>query len=295
MEKEEVRLAVYHAFSSCLAIGPVRFSRLMTAFNNRIVAAYRAPSGQLRSILGIKIFDQFDRFRRQFDLLTELDKLKRNQIYIISRADKNYPRLLKEIPDPPICLYVKGRKENLSLVNRPAVAVVGARQASPYGKKLTISFAKVLVQAGAIIVSGLARGIDTVAHQTALIEGGKTIAVLGCGVNVVYPPENRFLYQRIIDRGGLVVSEFPPGQKTAKKLFILRNRLISGMTKGVLIVEGTNHSGTLITAKFAATQGRDVFVPRYDGKSSLSFAPRFLAGEGATVVESPEALVAVTF
>jgi len=284
------KLAVYHAFASCLTIGPMRFARLMVAFNNKIITAYHAPARQLKPILGIKIFDRFNHFRRQFSLLTELERVKEKRIDIISREDKNYPRLLREIPDPPICLYAKGRRENLALLNRPAVAVVGARRASAYGKRLTISFTAVLVRTGAVVVSGMARGIDTVAHQTTLAEGGKTIAVLGCGVDIVYPPENRSLYQQIINGGGLVISEFPPGQKTTKKLFVLRNRLISGIANGVLIIEGTNHSGTLITAKFAAAQGRDVFVPQYEEKSSLSFAPRFLANEGARIVGSPQEL-----
>lgn len=291
MEKEKIKLAVYHAFASCLAIGPVRFSRLMAAFNNRVVEAYQARDSRLKPILGIKIFDQFNHFRHHFSLLIELRKVGAKQISILPQEDDRYPRLLKEIADPPICLYVKGKKEDLNLLNQPALAVVGARRASIYGRKIAASFTTELSRQGVVIISGMARGIDKVAHQSALKKGGKTIAILGCGVDVVYPLENRLLYQKIINGGGLVVSEFPPGQRTAKKLFVLRNRLISGMAKSVLIVEGTNHSGTLITAKFAAAQGRDVFVPNYKENLPLSFVPHFLAGEGASVVKSPAELV----
>lgn len=175
---------------------------------------------------------------------------------MITLADDAYPPLLREIADPPLALHVRGDR---SLLTRPAVAIVGSRRASPYGVNAAAMLARDVAGAGIVIVSGGARGIDAAAHQATLDAGGPTVAVLGTGIDVVYPLSNRRLFRRIEDRG-LVVSEFPPGTPPKPEHFPIRNRIISGLCRGTVIVEATRRSGSLITARMAAEQGRDVFA-----------------------------------
>jgi DNA processing protein len=163
-------------------------------------------------------------------------------------------------------------------------AIVGTRKPTSYGQQIAYKFARELTEAGFIIVSGMAMGIDTIAHQAALDAGGKTIAVLGCGVNVIYPAINRGLYENIIKANGAVISEFPPNQTVLKGLFISRNRIISGLSRGVLIAEGGEYSGSLITAKHAGIQGKDVFAVPSPINSDMSKAPNLLIKQGAKLV-----------
>lgn len=168
--------------------------------------------------------------------------------------------------------------------DQKAVAVVGTRQVSPRGVKLTEDFVKELVKAGYTIVSGLARGVDTIAHQTAIDSGGRTIAVLGSGIDIIYPPENKILAGRISEHGA-VVSPFPGGTPPFPKNFLARNKIIAGLSKGVLVIEGKRRSGTLSTAAHAANMGLEVFaVPG-------SEATDWLIGEGATVANSPRDVI----
>ncbi|MEK7633288.1 MAG: DNA-processing protein DprA, partial [Patescibacteria group bacterium] len=163
-------------------------------------------------------------------------------------------------------------------------AIVGTRKPTNYGIQVARKFAYELAEAGFVIVSGMAMGIDTVAHQAALDVGGKTVAVLGCGVNIIYPAINYKLYENIIKTGGAVVSEFPPDQTVLKGLFISRNRIISGLSRGVLIAEGGEYSGALITAKYAGIQGKDVFAVPSPINSEMSSAPNLLIKQGAKMV-----------
>jgi len=166
------------------------------------------------------------------------------------------------------------------------LAIVGTRKPTSYGLQVAEKFAAELTQYGFIIVSGMALGIDAAAHWAAINNNGKTIAVLGCGVDVIYPPANRKLYETIIKSGGAVISEFPPGHTVLKGLFVARNRLISGLSLGVLVVEGAKDSGSLITARYAAEQGKDVFAPPSPITSPLSEAPNMLLKQGAKLVTS---------
>lgn len=185
-------------------------------------------------------------------------------IKIINISDKNYPFLLKQIPDPPEILYVKGE-----LPEGPMLAVVGTRKMTPYGREVTAKLTAGLVEAGFAIVSGMALGVDTVAHQTALAAGGQTVAVLGAGVDIIYPRENKNLYGNIFGHGA-IISEVPPGKMVERKLFPARNRIISGLSLGVLVTEGAIDSGSLITARAALDQGREVFaVPGSAGADYL--------------------------
>ena len=176
---------------------------------------------------------------------------------VVTLADDDYPPILKEIIDPPLALHVRGDR---SLLTRHAIAIVGSRRASPYAINAAKHVAAPLAsEAKLVVVSGLARGVDAAAHEAALDAGGTTIAVLGTGIDVVYPKSNRPLFRRI-EREGLIVSEFPPGTPPHAQNFPIRNRIISGLTLGTVIVEATGRSGSLITARTAAEQGREVFA-----------------------------------
>ncbi len=245
----------YLAFSAFEeGIGPVRFKRLLEHFQTA-KDAYFAAKDQLKEIIPANIADKFVLFRQKFNLELYLKELSRKEIAYITIEDSNYPYLLKQISDPPFVLYLKG---TLPAEDAPWFGVVGTRQMTNYGRAVTEKLTADLVKNGFVIVSGLARGVDTVAHKTAINNKGKTIAVLGCGVDVIYPPENRELYYQIM-KNGCVVSEMPPGLWAAKGTFPARNRIISGLSKGVLMTEGTEKSGALITCSYAADQGRDVF------------------------------------
>jgi DNA processing protein len=174
----------------------------------------------------------------------------------ITRIDPEYPPMLLEIIDPPLVLHVRG---DASLLAKPSVALVGSRRASPYAINAAQALARQLASAGLAIVSGLARGVDAAAHQGTLEAGGKTIAVLGTGIDVVYPRSHASLFRRI-EREGVIVSEFPPGTPPKPENFPIRNRVISGLAHGTVVVEATSRSGSLITARMAAEQGRDVFA-----------------------------------
>jgi DNA processing protein len=175
---------------------------------------------------------------------------------ILRLDDPHYPTALRNLPQPPPTLYVQGR---LDLLERPGIAVVGTRRHSTYGRDTTVSLVVGLVRAGYVIVSGLARGIDSIAHRTAIDVGGDTIGVLGTGIDVPYPPEHTDLFTLIAERGCLV-SEFPPGTPPRKYHFPQRNRIIAGLARAVLVVEAPEKSGALITAHYALEEGKEVFA-----------------------------------
>jgi DNA processing protein len=203
---------------------------------------------------------------------------------IITPLQKNYPENLRNSIDPPDAVYVKGKitkKDNI------AVAIVGSRLASAYGKEVAKRFSKELSKRGITIVSGLARGIDTISHKAALEAGGRTIAVLGSGLDVIYPPENKSLAEEISKHGALI-TEFPEGTKPLKHHFLQRNRVIAGLSLAVVIIEGKRRSGTLSTARHAAEMGREVFAVPGPVNSPLSEAPHYLIEQGARVAKSPE-------
>ena len=201
---------------------------------------------------------------------------------LISIQDGCYPQKLREIFDPPLLLFALGRTE---LLASHAIAIVGTRRPTPYGMAATERLSGDLSKAGLTIVSGMARGIDTAAHKAALAADGNTIAVFGCGVDVLYPADNRKLYQEIAQRG-LLVSEFPMGAPAYPQNFPIRNRIVSGLSLGVIVVEGAQHSGSAITAKLAADQGREVFAVPGNITSKMSWAPNLLIkGGGAKLIQ----------
>jgi DNA processing protein len=194
--------------------------------------------------------------RRDLDVCAEWERLQKIDVHVLTLLDEAYPANLRQIDAPPPLLYVRG---NLLPSDEWAIGVVGTRRASVYGREVAHTLGRDLAQAGVTVVSGLALGIDTVAHRAAVEAGGRTLAVLGSGVDQIYPPENRGLAQQIMQQGALI-SEYSLGVRPDANNFPPRNRIISGLSRGVVIVEASNRSGALITARFAAEQGRDVFA-----------------------------------
>jgi DNA processing protein len=205
-------------------------------------------------------------------------------VQLVPFADANYPRLLREISDPPPLLYVKG---NVDCLQRTSVAIVGSRAASSYGKRISFSLAGELARAGIVVTSGLALGIDGNAHAGCLEGHGATIAVLGCGVDVIYPRSHVALYKKVEEYGALV-SEYPMGTRPDGFRFPARNRIISGLSRGIIVVEATKKSGSLITARLALDQGRDVFAVPGRMDSVKSEGAHFLIQQGATLVQSAD-------
>ncbi len=215
------------------------------------------------------------------DAVTQQGKMAVCDARLVTFGDPSYPQLLRDIFDPPLLLYVRGRVDLLTSIS---LGVVGTRRPTPYGLAATERLSADLANAGLTIVSGMARGIDTAAHRGALQAGGDTVAVLGCGVDVVYPAENRKLAAQIAEKG-LLVSEFPMGATAFPQNFPIRNRIISGLSVGVLIVEGAQYSGSAITAKLALDQGREVFAVPGNITSKLSWGPNLLIKQGARLVQ----------
>lgn len=272
-------------FSHFLGIGPIRFKALIKHFNSP-KNAYLGEKQELALVIGDNLTNKFSQFRKRFNLEKKLQELVKKQITVITQFDPIFPLLLKNISDPPICLYIKGRLNNFNINKDIFFGVVGTRHPTSYGQQTTRKFSFDLAQAGLVIVSGLAMGVDALAHQATLEALGKTIAVLGCGVDIIYPAINSRLYHQIIEKGGLIISEFPPGHTVLKGLFIARNRIISGLSRGVLIIEGGKDSGALITARYAAEQGREVFALPGPLTSAMSTAPNLLLKQGAKLVTS---------
>ncbi len=206
-------------------------------------------------------------------------RLLENDAQLVVRGTAGYPYLLEQINDPPHALFIKG----LPADDEKSVAIVGSRRETRYGRTQAYNIAKELAQHGVTIVSGLARGIDTAAHEGALAGGGRTVAVLGNGIDQIYPPENAELARRIVDQGGAIISEFPFGSAPLAHHFPIRNRIISGISAATLLVEGHARSGTMITAGYAAEQGREVFALPGMVDAPGSAAPLRLLREGANI------------
>jgi len=215
------------------------------------------------------------------DAATQRQKIEASAAVALPVTDPRYPARLREIFDPPILLFARGR---LELLANLMLAIVGTRRPTPYGVAVTERLAADLGRVGLTIVSGMARGIDTAAHRGALAVGAGTVAMLGCGADVVYPTENRKLAERMIETG-LLISEFPMGSPAYPQNFPIRNRTISGISAGVLVVEGAQYSGSAITARLALEQGREVFAVPGNVTSKMSWGPNLLIKQGAKLVQ----------
>ena len=218
---------------------------------------------------------------------SEQGKVTAAGVEVVTIQDARYPRRLKEIYDPPILLYAKGRAD--CLVGE-TLAVVGSRRPTPYGMAVARKLSRELTQVGMTIVSGMARGVDSYAHQGALEAGGPTVAVLGCGVDVVYPRENAKMAAEI-EKKGVIVSEFPMGSTAFPQNFPIRNRVISGLSLGAMVVEGAQYSGSLITARLALDQGREVFAVPGSIVSKPSWGPNLLIKQGAKLVQQASDII----
>jgi DNA processing protein len=222
------------------------------------------------------------------DAAAQHEKIKESGTVLVTIGDPRYPPLLREIYDPPVLLFARGRVDLLQSI---MLGVVGTRRPTPYGLAVAERLSGDLSHAGLTIASGMARGIDTAAHKGTLAAGGDTIAVLGCGVDIVYPSENRKLAAELAAKG-LILSEFPMGSTAFPQNFPIRNRIISGMSVGVLVVEGAQYSGSAITAKLAMDQGREVFAVPGNVTSKLSWGPNLLIKQGAKLIQDWNDVVA---
>ncbi|MBI2877401.1 MAG: DNA-protecting protein DprA [Candidatus Tectomicrobia bacterium] len=277
--------AYWVALSLIPRVGRVLFKRLVDRFGSP-KSVLSAPWGQLAQVEGIgeKTAREIAAFDWERDLERELDQIEKRQISLITLPDPTYPSPLRTIPDPPPLLYVQGTWEESDAL---AIALVGSRSPTSYGKLMAERLSQGLAELGIVVVSGLARGIDTYAHRGTLAAGGRTLAVLGCGLGVTYPPESGPLREEI-RRAGAVLSEFPLFTKPERLNFPVRNRLISGLSLGTLVVEAAAQSGALITAHFALDQGREVFAVPGPAYSPKSKGTHRLIKLGAKLVEGVE-------
>lgn len=274
-------------FNHVKGIGAVRMQALISFFGSAS-QAWKANSNELRQAgLSDKIIEHFIEVRQRLSLPKVWDQLAKQGIKVITWDADHYPRRLKEIAQPPPVLYCRG---SLLPQDDWAVAVVGTRRASAYGRRAAEELSAILAQNGITVVSGLARGIDSIAHQSALTNNGRTLAVFGCGIDRIYPPENRRLAERIIQQGGLL-SDYPPGTPPDANNFPPRNRIISGISMAVAVVEAGQTSGALITAKFAADQGRDVFAFPGNVFSPSSKGANQLIADGAYPLLEPKEIL----
>ncbi|MEP7292020.1 MAG: DNA-processing protein DprA [Chloroflexota bacterium] len=267
-------------FSLVPGIGPRRLLGLTQAFGD-LHSAWRASETRLRAAgLDRETAANLLRAQTQLDLDAEMLRVERAGAALLTPEDAAYPALLKNLPDPPLALYVRGA---LTPADDLALAVVGTRKATSYGRDAAAHFSRQLARQGVTIVSGLAHGIDAAAHRSTLEAGGRTIAVIGCGIDRVYPTDHAELARQIA-RQGAIISEFPVGSKPEAHHFPRRNRIISGLSLGVLIVEAPEQSGAMITATLAAEQGREVFAVPGSIFNAASGGTNRLIQDGAKLV-----------
>lgn len=271
-------------FNLVTGIGPSRLKVLLDAFGD-VEAAWNASADELRALgFSPKIIEAFEKVRNKVDLDHVWERIQSMGYWVTTWDCGEYPIRLKEIAAPPPLLYVWGE---LKPQDRWAVAIVGTRRATPYGETVAREVATALAVSGVTVISGLARGIDSMAHRAALEAGGRTIAVLGSGLDRMYPPEHRRLAERIADCGA-ILSDYPLGTPPEPKNFPPRNRIISGLSLLVIVIEAGEGSGALITADFAAEQGREVFAVPGDILRQTSKGVNRLIATGAHPLLSPE-------
>ncbi|MBQ8506340.1 MAG: DNA-processing protein DprA [Clostridia bacterium] len=258
-------------------IGPKRFYQLISYYEDAR-AVWDNVGDEGMKFLGPAVLKKLKEARDERYFFELFRRLEKSGMRVVTRLSDDYPPLLADIFDPPSSLYVIG---DADIRDERSFSIVGSRRCTRDGQRAAREFAETLAREDVAIISGMAHGIDTAAHEGALIGMGRTIAVLGCGADVIYPPENEALYRRIIDNGGAVISEYAPGTQPKPGNFPARNRIISGMGQGTLIVEGAEKSGAMITVRSATEQNRDVFAVPGSIYSPLSAAPNRLIVEGA--------------
>lgn len=281
-------IAYLLALHSIDRLGPIRLKTILDYFKDPKLA-WEAESGEYRKI-GIpkNVVELLLQTRKKLEPLTFAQSIKDANIGWVTILDNSYPGLLSQIYDPPPVLYYKG---DVNVLNTKSLAIVGTRKITGYGKIITEQFTKTLALAGLTIVSGLARGVDSYAHWASVNAGGQTVAVLGGGLNNIFPPENISLAQKIAEGAGIVISEVPPDYSAFAGNFPARNRIISGLSVATLVTEAAENSGSLITARLALEQGREVFAIPGPVTSYLSKGPIDLIKEGATPVFDPKEIL----
>ena len=277
-------LLPWFVLKSIPGIGNLLYKRLIDRFHSP-GNVFKASNEELAKTDGLtaRLVEAIKDHRIPTTIEDELDLVLKKKVRVITLNDPDYPSLLREIPDPPPYLYIYGTMGDTS----NNIAMVGSRNATDYGMTTTKRLSRDLAAMGITIVSGMAKGIDTAAHQGALMAKGKTIAVLGSGIGRIYPPENEKLYHRIV-KTGAVISEFPFYAEPEAHHFPMRNRIISGISLGTVIVEATLRSGSLITARLAAEQNREVFAVPGSIHSFKSTGTHTLIKQGAKLVEQPK-------
>lgn len=280
---KDTSLKYWLAWNKISDIGPKRFYQLLDYFGSPDIA-WQAKSGEISKILNLSSKISSRLFEEKNNILPEeeLNLVSKNKIQVLTIEDLLYPENLKNIHYPPPLLYFKG---NILESDKNSISIVGSRKATYYGKMVAEKLSKDLALAGLTVISGLARGIDTAAHKGAISVNGRTIAVLGCGIDHIYPPENRRLAEEI-EGSGALISEFPLYTLPERKNFPRRNRVISGLSLGTVVVEAAEKSGALITADFALEQGREVFAIPGNINSPLSNGSHNLIKQGAKLVEN---------
>src|SRR5216110_1705105 len=270
-------------------VGPVRLRKLLQVFGTpeRVLTAKR---GELRAVEGIggEVADQIAAWESTLDLAAELNRIRDFGATVITQKSSSYPKALREIHAPPIVLYVWGELQER---DNHAIGIIGARRTTHYGSESAKKLAYQIAYAGLTVISGLARGIDTAAHQGALAAKGRTIAVIGSGLSRLYPPENRGLAEKIRDGNGAIVSEFSMEIEPDRQTFPMRNRIISGWSHGILVVEAGANSGALITASQALEQGRAVYaVPGHINAPSAIGSNRLIQQGAKLVMDAGDVL-----
>lgn len=277
----------YLAFNHVRGMGAVRYRKLLNYFGSLSVA-WDAPNDALLAAgMTEKLIHSLSATKQSFDPVLLQSNLDSRGIKVLTWDDEGYPSYLLEIAQPPPVLYYLG---DINEADDLAMAIVGTRNVTSYGKQLCKDTSAYLAGHGITIVSGLARGVDGIAHRAALDIGGRTIAVLGSGVDVIYPPEHRKLAEDIM-KSGAVLSDYAPGTKPDGINFPPRNRIISGLSRGTIVIEAGERSGALITAKFAVEQGRDVFAVPGSVLSPMSKGTNHIIGEGAIPMTNPATII----
>ncbi|HRN67205.1 MAG TPA: DNA-processing protein DprA [Promineifilum sp.] len=274
-------LKYWLGFNYVSGIGPAKIQALLGYFNT-LEKAWNASDEQLRDIgFDIRAIQSLNEVRQNFDLDQYVRQVETSGVGVVTWGSPEYPELLREIPAAPPLIFLRGQLEP---IDRWAMAVVGTRRLTAYGRQVTRDLVAGLVVNGITVVSGLARGIDAVAHRTALEDGGRTIAVMASGIDKVYPPEHRDLAREIVAGRGAIISDYPFGAEPESSHFPARNRLISGLSLGVIVIEAGERSGALITARFALEQNREVFAVPGNIHSPVSVGTNRLIQQGGKLV-----------
>ena len=287
--RSQAELLAWLQFAGMPWLGATIKAGLIKKFGNPL-KAFLAPKNELAQVKGwdFKRLDRFVQHGRAEAPVCPPELLEKKQIRLVTFADPEYPPLLREIPDSPVALFCIG---DVCLNQAPAIAVVGARNGTQLGYDIAREFAFELAQAGFVVVSGLALGIDTYAHRGAVEANSRTFAVLGCGPDVVYPRSNQRIREKILQNKGALISEYPPGVLARPWHFPVRNRVISGMCVATLVVEASARSGSLITARLAVEQNREVFAIPGNIRSSLAEGTLALIQDGANLVTEPAEII----